>query len=52
MAELKGLMLSLSADPPSPRDLLDRGEPDLAAHLDSRSFITMTYAVIDLERAR
>lgn len=50
MAELKGLMLSLSRTYSSPRELLVMANRLIAAHLDSRSFITMTYAVIDLRR--
>jgi sigma-B regulation protein RsbU (phosphoserine phosphatase) len=48
MAELKGLMLALSRKEESPRLLLIEANRLLAAHLDNRSFITMTYAVIDL----
>ena len=51
MAELKGLMLSLSQLHTSPRQLLIDANRILSNHLDSRSFITMTYAVVDL-RAR
>ena len=51
MAELKGLVLSLSEIHTSPRELLIAANRIIAAHLDARSFITMTYAVIDL-RAR
>ena len=47
MAELKGLMLSLSRIHTSPRALLIEADDIIARHLDSRSFITMTYAVID-----
>jgi serine phosphatase RsbU (regulator of sigma subunit) len=47
MAELKGLMLSLSRIHMSPRALLIEANEIIANHLDSRSFITMTYAVID-----
>ena len=50
MAELKGLMLSLSQIHESPRHLLIEVNRIIAANLDSRSFITMTYAVVDLER--
>jgi serine phosphatase RsbU (regulator of sigma subunit) len=50
MAELKGLMLALSHAEQSPRRLLIEVNRLLADHLDNRSFITMTYAVIDLER--
>jgi sigma-B regulation protein RsbU (phosphoserine phosphatase) len=49
MAELKGLMLSLSAIHTSPRALLLAANRIIAANLDPRSFITMTYAVVDLE---
>ncbi len=51
MAELKGLVLSLSEIHASPRDLMITANRIIAKHLDARSFITMTYAVIDL-RAR
>jgi sigma-B regulation protein RsbU (phosphoserine phosphatase) len=52
MAELKGLMLALSHAAPSPRQLLIDVNRRLAGHLDNRSFVTMTYATIDLERRR
>jgi len=48
MAELKGLMLSLSQLHTSPRELLIRADRIIAQHLDARSFITMTYAVVDM----
>ena len=51
MAELKGLILSLSRIHASPRDLLIDANRIIAEHLDARSFITMTYAILDL-RAR
>ena len=47
MAELKGLVLSLSRIYDSPARLLSEANRILAANMDSRSFITMTYAVID-----
>jgi sigma-B regulation protein RsbU (phosphoserine phosphatase) len=50
MAELKGLMLALSQNERSPRRLLIEANRLLAAHLDNRSFITMTYLVLDLDR--
>ena len=50
MAELKGLMLSLSNIYDSPRQLLIEANRILTDNLDSRSFITMTYAVLDLSR--
>jgi sigma-B regulation protein RsbU (phosphoserine phosphatase) len=49
MAELKGLMLALSQQERSPKALLTRVNRLLADHLDNRSFITMTYGVIDLD---
>ncbi len=48
MAELKGLMLSLSQLHSSPRELLMAANRIIAHHLDARSFITMTYVVIDM----
>jgi phosphoserine phosphatase RsbU/P len=50
MAELKGLVLSLSRIHQSPRQLLIEVNRIISANLDSRSFITMTYAIIDIER--
>jgi serine phosphatase RsbU (regulator of sigma subunit) len=51
MAELKGLMLSLSQIYQSPRQLLIEVNRIISENLDTRSFITMTYAVIDLDAA-
>ena len=48
MAELKGLVLSLSQIYQSPRQLLIETNRILSVNLDSRSFITMTYMVLDL----
>jgi phosphoserine phosphatase RsbU/P len=50
MAELKGLMLSLSQIYKSPRQLLMEVNRILSDNLDTRSFITMTYGVLDLSR--
>ncbi len=50
MAELKGLVLSLSQIYDSPRQLLIEVNRIISDNLDSRSFITMTYAVLDLQR--
>ncbi len=47
MAELKGLVLSLSRIYQSPAKLLAEANRILAATMDSRSFITMTYALVD-----
>jgi serine phosphatase RsbU (regulator of sigma subunit) len=49
MAELKGLMLSLSQIYQSPKQLLIEVNRILATNLDSRTFITMMYAVVDLD---
>ena len=48
MAELKGLVMALSQTYQSPRQLLIEANRILSDNIDSRSFITMTYAVIDL----
>jgi sigma-B regulation protein RsbU (phosphoserine phosphatase) len=48
-AELKGLMLALSRMHRSPRRLMIEMNDLLSAHLDNKSFITATYAVIDLD---
>jgi sigma-B regulation protein RsbU (phosphoserine phosphatase) len=50
MAELKGLMLSLSQIYTSPRQLLMEVNRIISENLDTRSFITMTYGVIDLAK--
>jgi serine phosphatase RsbU (regulator of sigma subunit) len=50
MAELKGLVLSLSQIYFSPRQLLIQVNQIISENLDARSFITMTYAVIDLAK--
>jgi serine phosphatase RsbU (regulator of sigma subunit) len=47
MAELKGLVLSLSRIHDSPARLLSEANRILSANMDSRSFITMTYAMVD-----
>jgi serine phosphatase RsbU (regulator of sigma subunit) len=49
MAALKGIILSLSQQHQSPRSLLIEANGILSRHLDSRSFITITYAVVDLQ---
>jgi serine phosphatase RsbU (regulator of sigma subunit) len=50
MAELKGVVLALSQTFDSPRDLLVAVNRVISDNLDSRSFITITYAVIDLRK--
>lgn len=50
MAELKGLALSLSKVYASPKQLLVEINRILSESLDSRSFITMTYAVLDVSQ--
>jgi sigma-B regulation protein RsbU (phosphoserine phosphatase) len=49
MAELKGLVLSLSQIYQSPRQLLLEVNRIISENLDTRSFITMTYAVLDMK---
>ena len=49
MAELKGLVLSLSQITSRRAQLLIEVNRIISDNLDSRSFITMTYAVIDLQ---
>ena len=48
MAELKGLVLSLSQVYDSPKQLLIEVNRLISDNLDTRSFITMTYAVLDM----
>jgi serine phosphatase RsbU (regulator of sigma subunit) len=50
MAELKGLVLSLSRIHESPKKLLSEANRILAANMDPRSFVTMTYAIVDTAR--
>ncbi len=50
MAELKGLVLSLSRIHESPALLLSEANRILSANMDARSFVTMTYAVVDTVR--
>lgn len=49
MAELKGLILSLGQIYESPRTLLIETNRIMAGTLDARTFITMMYAVADLD---
>ena len=49
MAELKGVMFSLSQLHRSPRALLIAADRILSRHLAKSSFITITYAVVDLK---
>jgi serine phosphatase RsbU (regulator of sigma subunit) len=51
MAELKGIVLSLSQRHTSPRELLIEADRIISRHLDSRSFITVTYLLVDLRTA-
>lgn len=50
MAELKGLMLSLSRIHTSPAALLIEANRIISHHLDNRSFITMIYALVDPQK--
>jgi serine phosphatase RsbU (regulator of sigma subunit) len=52
MAELKGLVLSLSRIYDSPARLLVEANRILAESMDSRTFVTMTYAVVDTAARR
>jgi serine phosphatase RsbU (regulator of sigma subunit) len=49
MAELKGVMFSLCQLHRSPRALLIAADRILSRHLAKSSFITITYAIVDLE---
>jgi sigma-B regulation protein RsbU (phosphoserine phosphatase) len=48
MAELKGLVLALSQQHMSPRTLLIDANRIISQHLDSRSFITVSYVLVDM----
>ena len=50
MAQLKVLVQSLARTHPSPREFLKAINRVVADNIDSKSFITMSYAVMDLER--
>ena len=50
MAQLKVLVQSLARMHPSPREFLKAVNRVVADNIDSKSFITMSYGVIDLER--
>jgi sigma-B regulation protein RsbU (phosphoserine phosphatase) len=50
MAELKGIILSLSQRHTSPRELLIEANRIMSRHLDNRSFITATYLVMDFAK--
>ncbi len=52
MAELKGLVLSLSRIYDSPARLLVEANKILGESMDSRTFVTMTYAVVDVAAGR
>ncbi len=52
MALLRGVVLSLSRFHQSPRELLIEVNRILSSTLDGRTFITMTYAVLDLAARR
>jgi sigma-B regulation protein RsbU (phosphoserine phosphatase) len=52
MAELKGIVLSLSQRHTSPRQLLIDANKIISRHLDSRSFITVSYLLVDLKAMR
>ena len=50
MAEVKGIMLALTRRHAHPREVLSEANALLAESLDRRTFVTMTYAMLDLER--
>jgi sigma-B regulation protein RsbU (phosphoserine phosphatase) len=52
MAQLKVIAQSLARAHPSPREFLRAVNRLVAANIDSSSFITMAYGVIDLERGQ
>jgi len=52
MAELKGLVLSLSRIYDSPKRLLSEANRILGENMDRHSFVTMTYAVVDTRTRR
>ncbi len=52
MAELKGLVLSLSRIHSSPAQLLVEANRILSANMESRSFVTMTYGIVDTAARR
>lgn len=52
MAELKGMMLQLTSHPLTPRQLLIELNRKLYGSIDRQSFVTMTYALIDLRSKR
>jgi serine phosphatase RsbU (regulator of sigma subunit) len=52
MAELKGLMLSLSRVHDSPADALAEANRILTGDMDARSFITMSYGIVDPRAGR
>jgi serine phosphatase RsbU (regulator of sigma subunit) len=47
MAELKGVILSVSRSTTAPREIILEANQVLSPTLDSKSFITVTYAMID-----
>ncbi len=49
MAELKGMMLQLTSRPLTPQKLLIELNKKLYGNIDRQSFVTMTYAVINLK---
>lgn len=49
MAEVKGIMLALTRRHAHPREVLCEANALLAQSLDRRTFVTMSYAMVDLE---
>jgi serine phosphatase RsbU (regulator of sigma subunit) len=52
MAELKGMMLQLSSNYLSPKNLMIELNKKLFGNLDRQMFVTMTYAIIDIENKK
>lgn len=52
MAEMKGIFQSLSRIHRSPREFLARAHDALLGTIDKRSFISLIYAILDLETGR
>ncbi len=52
MAQVKGIFQSITADMSSPRGLLDRMNATLCRTLDKKSFISLLYALLDLQSGK
>ena len=52
MAELKGMMVQLTTNYLSPKNLMVELNKKLFSNLDRQMFVTMTYAILDVENKR